>query len=819
MPVGLAVLLALFIPFISSAQGQGGKLSGQIVDNNSKPVAYATVTLLKSDSTVANGDLTEEDGSFEIAPTGFGDFILRVNVIGFEEKYLGQIKITEAQPVRNLGKVTVAALSQTLNEVQITAERAMMEMNIDKKVFNVDKAITATGGSATDVLKNVPSLNVDVDGEVALRGKTATILIDGKPATLLGGDVASALQSLPASSIQSVEVITNPSAKYDAQGMTGIVNIITKKDRKMGLNGSASLGAGTGDKYNGSFNINLKNDKWNVFFNTNFRSNRNYHRTNNERWLNDGSLVSSSFEDNRRRFSGWFNTIGAEYTFNERNALTLTQNINMMQWGNNGETDFFFYSNGFRDSSQVRGTHNLGGPLSSSTSLDYKHKFAKPKQELTTNVTFARTQVDREQRFVTNFFDQNEAQKYNTVIQEAPGGGSNTSLNAQVDFTSPFLSKEGRFDAGLKSQVFWFESSNNAVVDSGAGFKADPYLQNDYNYNQQIHAAYVNFSDQRGKFGYQAGLRLEGSSYEGTSSLINDSTYSNKFLNLFPSAYVSYKLAELQTIYLSYTRRIDRPSFFRMMPYRDVSNPMEISVGNPNLVPEFIHNTELNYSRQFKKGHNIMWSLYYQYTQNLIDRIRTPIDSVRTLSMPANLNKGITYGFELTGKAQILPIWDAVLNFNFFQNEIYGSSAGTSLDNKGSSWFTKLNTSLKLPKDFSLQLSATYEAPKIEAQSRRDEVYFVDFAVRKNLFNNRANIVLNISDIFNTRKYSTWYDFPGSYQYVYRDRETRVANITFSYRFGTNEPRAMGRRGRQSGNTAPVKDRDNIKQGDDGEGF
>ncbi|RYZ52597.1 MAG: TonB-dependent receptor, partial [Sphingobacteriales bacterium] len=814
-------------PNISTNQVQSkpqtGSLSGQIVDAKNKPVSYATVTLLSADSVVISGDLTKEDGSFAISPTGTGSFILRINIIGFRQRYVSGITISQESPEKKMGRVQITAEAHTLEEVSVTGEKNVMELSVDKKVFNVEKNLTSAGGSAADALKNVPSLSVDVDGDVQLRGKQATILIDGKPATLFGGDVASALQSLPAASIQSVEVITNPSAKFDAQGMSGIVNIITKKENRFGINGTATVGAGTRDKYNGSLNLNLRNDKWNVFFNTSYRSNKNYQRTRNERYNLDGTLISASYEDNRRLHGGFFTTAGAEYTFDERNALTLTQNINLMKWGNKGNTTFRFYEDDILQTYQVRSSDNLGGPLSSSTSLDYKHKFLKPKQEISTNITFAKTNVTRDQEFITGYYTPAGSPIGNQIIQQAPGGGSSTSLNGQADFTTPFLTKDGKLDAGWKTQLYWFESSNEAMIDRGLGdgFERDSVLQNDFNYSQHIHAAYASYSDQKGKFGYQFGLRGELSSYKGTSSLLTTGSgeYTNEFLSLFPSAYLSYKLPQEQAVYLSYTRRTNRPHFFQMMPYLDVSNPMDTSAGNPDLIPEFIHNTELNWSRQYKKGHTLIASTYLQYTQNLIDRIRRFNDdsSGISFSMPQNLNYGLTYGVELTGRFQILPSWDASLNFNFFKNDIMGSNLDAALNNSGTSWFTKVNTNVKLPANFSLQVSGNYDAPKVAAQGEVSEVYFIDVALRKSFWKNKANVVLNVSDIFNTRKYTTTYDFAYATQQIYRDRETRVGNISFTYRFGKSEVKQSGRR-REAGQGS-VKERDNIKQGDNDGGF
>jgi outer membrane receptor protein involved in Fe transport len=813
-----AVLFALVSLLFSSAvyaqdsqKPQTGKLSGRIVDAGSKPVPYATITLLKTDSTVVNGDLTKEDGSFSIAPTGIGTFLLRINILGFKQRFIKDLKITAESPEKKLGNIKISAEEHTLNEVQVTAEKSLMEMHVDKKVFNVEKNITTTGGSAADVLQNVPSLTVDPDGNVSLRGKdNVTILIDGKPATLLGGDNASALQSLPASSISNVEVITNPSSKYDAQGMTGIVNIITKKDRKTGLNGSVSLGAGTNDKYNGSLNLNLKNDKWNVFLNSSFRQNRSYRRETNDGIFYNGTPSYESYEDNLRQFGGWFNTIGAEYTFDQKNTLMLTQNINKMQWGGKGTSVLNTFDSGHVEQAQRRSFDQMGSPLSSSTALNYKHKFSKPKQELTVDATFAKTWVDRTQNFTTNYYDGSETLTEGPILQTAPGEGSNTSWNLQADFTTPLFTKTDRFDAGWKSQLYSFESHNNPLrSESGSPAVVDAALLNSYDYSQSIHAAYLNYNDQRGKWSYQAGLRMEYAGYEGTTMAVNGKEYTNEFLNLFPSAYLSYQLPAKQTMYLSYTRRTDRPHFHQMMPYIDISNLQDTSAGNPNLIPEFIHNIEFNYAKQFEQGHSFIASAYYQYTQNLITHYKR-FSNGGSYTQPQNLAAGITYGLELIGKAQILPIWDATLNFNFFQTEIQGANVDPSLQNSGFSWFGKINTNLRLPQGFSLQLNGNYEAPEIEAQGTEKAVYFVDAALKKSFLKNKASIVLNVSDIFNTRKYSRRYDLDNYYQLTYNDRETRIANITFSYRFGKSD---VGKRRAQSRTENGVKDR--SSSGDD----
>ncbi len=276
-------LTFLLLAYVSSLFAQTGSVSGKLLDTKGNPVSYATVTLLRADSSIVNGDLSKDDGTFSISPVSPGTFRLRIESLGATTKFIN-INTTAAAPSKNVGTITMEGTEAKLKEVDIVGEKPIMELKVDKKVFNVEKNITTAGGSASDVLQNVPSVSVDASGNISLRGNSdVTILIDGKPASLLGGDVASALQSLPAASIDNVEVITNPSAKYDAQGTGGIINIITRKDQRFGLNGTATLGISTNDKYNGNFGLNAHKGKWNGFLNSSFRVNNTYNNVTTDR--------------------------------------------------------------------------------------------------------------------------------------------------------------------------------------------------------------------------------------------------------------------------------------------------------------------------------------------------------------------------------------------------------------------------------------------------------------------------------------------------------------------------------------------------------
>ena len=811
------MLAMLFISGLTGAYAQTGKpttgsVSGKVTDGGNSPVGYATVTLLKPDSSVVNGDLTKDDGTFNLSPTGTGSFLLRVESMGFSRKIIS-VQIADNDPDKKLGKIKLSETENKLGEVSVVAEKNVMELKVDKKVFNVEKNTTTSGGSATDVLQNVPAVSVSADGTVSLRGKAdVTILIDGKPSTLLGADVTSALQSLPASSIESVEVITNPSAKYDAQGTTGIINIITKKDGRMGLNGNATLGVGTNKKYNGNLGLNARKGKWNTFLNSSFRLNNTYNNITTDRY--DKVAIGGEYRDyftyetSPRNFDGFFNTLGATFDPDKYNSITATANINKMMFGYRDYSDYYVKNRATGDTLayQERDTDFGVYLFSYSSSLDYKRKFKKKDEELSVDATYARTDVWRKQQFLTNNTPEDTARR-NTITSSAPANGWNSSLNVWADYVNPLFTKNGKLGLGFKSQVFWFVSKSDAYLhygDEPANVKhVDSSLLTDFEYRQQTHAAYVNWSDQLGKFSYQAGLRFEDAIYDGSGKVPTDTTFHNSFANFFPSAFVSYQLENQQSVYLNYSRRVNRPGFMQLMPFKDYSNPGTVSMGNPNLIPEFVNTFEFSYNKQDKKGNNSILSAYYTQTNNITQRVPRIItledttlglvnDTGKLLSQPVNITSGTTYGLEATGHLQILPIWDATVSLNFFQNELKVGNIDTAYrryltDNSGYSYFAKVNTTVKLPKNFSLQFNANYESPKVIAQGYLKESYWLDIAIRKNLLKNKATIVLNCSDVFNTRVFLTNYDLTSYSGTINREKETRILNLTFTYRFGKSD--------------------------------
>jgi len=399
------------------------------------------------------------------------------------------------------------------------------------------------------------------------------------------------------------------------------------------------------------------------------------------------------------------------------------------------------------------------------------------------------------------------------------------------------FTKNGKLGLGFKSQLYWFNSTNNPIIDT-PGVNAlpgvvDSSLISRYNYTQQIHAGYINWNDQLGKFSYQVGLRVEDEIYNGSGAFPRDTTLSRHFLKPFPSAFVSYKLNDQQSIYLTYSRRTDRPNFRQLLPYIDLSNPGTLNTGNPGLIPEYIDNIEFSYSLSDKKGNNVILSAYYAYTQNLIQTITVPISPADAItyqvsnselfSRPVNIASGTTYGAEATGHFQFTKFWDATANLNFFENQLLVGTVDSALrpylsNTSGFTWFGKINTTLKLPENFSFQVNVNYMSPQIVTEGTTKQTWWMDLALRKSFLKNKLMVVANCSDVFKTHQFITYYNLGGYNETVNRVKETRVGMLTATYRFGkTTAPKHPAK------DTKPLVPADedrtkNLKGGDDDQG-
>ncbi|NSL87780.1 outer membrane beta-barrel family protein [Chitinophaga solisilvae] len=806
---------------------QIGRLYGKLLDaGNGKPIPYASVALLRQrDSSVVTGMLTKPNGEFNLENLPFGPFIIRINFMGYTGLQK-KVMITPQATEQDLGNIKMQANVKTLQGVEVTGQKSAFTMGIDKKVFNVDRNLTSVGGTATDVLKNVPSVNVDLDGNVTVRNAAPNIFVDGKPSTLT-------LDQIPADAIESVELVTNPSARYDAEGMSGILNIVLKKNRKAGFNGSVNAGIGTGNKYNGGGNINIRQGKFNVFANYNINANQSWGdgTTSRTNFSNKGAdtnyLLQNSNSNSKPLFQ--FGRFGADYAIDNRNTISLSQNIVAGNFKNNEDLiSTFADRNHIITGISDRLNNNEFSFRNYTTALGFKHTYAKPNKEWSADLNFNKSNNDRNGEYVTQARNPLGQPLGQSLFQTNNSAGKTTFITIQTDYVNP-VGKNGKLEAGAKVTLRDYSSAYNVFdKDTLTGHMLpNAQLSTSYKYNEEIYAGYANFSSTIGNFGYQAGLRVEQYVYAGENQGTKYKP-TKAVPGFFPSVYLSQKFKHDQELQLNYSRRVNRPNFFQLIPYRDYTDPQNQREGNPNLKPEFTNSLEFSYAKNWKNS-NLIGSIYFRNTNNMISTISTPIGADTLLTQFINANRSNSYGAEITMKNQVLKGWDVTSNVNLYQTDMQVNTGDQHFTNSGFSWLAKINSETKLPANFTVQVSATYQAPAIalpssgggggrggggggfmmiptSSQGTIKGFSTVDLAIRKDFLKSKAaSVTLSLSDVFNTRQYELNQLTPAFAQDYIRKRESRILKLNFSYRFGKFDA-SLFKKKRSQGNDMQMGD-------------
>ncbi len=806
---------------------QIGVVYGKLQDAQTRQsVEYASVALLRQrDSGVVTGMLSKSNGDFIFENVPFGAFILRINFMGYKPVFK-KVTVTPQNVSQDLGNIRLEANAKSLHEVQVTGQRTAFQMGIDKKVFNVDRNLVSAGGTAADVLKNVPAVNVDIDGNVTVRNASPNIFVDGKPSTLT-------IDQIPADAIESIELITNPSAKYDAEGMSGIINIVLKKNKKAGFNGQVTAGIGTNDKYNAGGNFNVRQGKFNVSLNYNFNANRNWGDGTTDRTNfsspNTPKDYTHQTSDSRSGGRFQFGRLGLDYYLDNRNTFSVGQNIVGGNFKNyEDQQNIFSDVNKSWSGQNQRITDNKFGFRNYTTTLGFKHLFAKPNKEFTADASMNLSNNDRSGGFHTQLQDMNGNPIGPGRFQSNISDGKTNFYTLQADYVNP-IGTNGKFETGAKATLRDYTSAYDVFNRNQAGdpVKIDS-LSTDYKYNEQIYAAYANYSNAIKNFGYQLGLRVEQYVYAGEIPNKGQKFSPTKASpGFFPSVYLSYKLEKDQELQLNYSRRVNRPNFFQLIPYRDISDPQNQREGNPDLKPEYTNSLEFSYMKTWKK-HNFLGTLYFRNTNDLITMYSTVIGKDSLLSTFVNAHKNNSYGAELTLKNQVVQGWDITTNVNLYQQELDVLNPKTNefITNRKFSWMAKINSETKLPANFTFQVSANYQAPTItlpsssggggggrggggggggfmmiptSAQGTIKGLSAVDVALRKDFMKNKAaSLTLSLSDVFNTRQFEMDQLDDAFSQHFLRKRESRVLRLTFSYRFGKFDTQLFKRRNNRS---------------------
>ena len=795
------ILIAVMAFFSNAAMSQKGKISGRVYDKQStKAVEYASVVLLNpKDSSMIQGvgAVTASNGSFSLnAP--YGTYLVRVTFMGYAPyMHSAKVVLSEKNSHVSLGKIVITPSSATLDAVVVKAERTMVEYQLDKRVVNVDKNIVASGGTATDVLQNVPSVSVDNDGNVSLRGSSnVKVLINGRPYELMGNDLESLLEQTPASSVESVEVITNPSAKYDPEGMSGIINIKLKDKASsaMGLNGSASLNMGTPLAFLGrdypsqmdkiiptamaTLNLNYTTEKYNLFFAADGgkRSHGHLAHSNIERMRN-GAAWSHDTND---QYSIGGNTmgsvkIGGEYFFNSKNSLLASYQLrggNRHHWNDMYSTDLL--TNGLLNYNQKGLSDNRN--VNHSVNMHYTHKFDNEDHVLTADATFSHRHVrgegSQEQIYNVGPGGDSTAIWNNYYLRESESENHHNALNLKIDYAHPFESGwkletgyEGRMDwPDQDARYYRTDFDTTHVLDVR---RFDDLSSTHFNYTQQVHAVYATFGGKIGsQLSLQAGLRGEYAMTDGYDINHEQTKVEKEYWKLYPTLHLSYEISKMQSLQLSYSRRVRRPHMWDLNPYMNVREGQELGFGNPNLDPEFTNAFELSYNLGFEKV-NFYTSAYFRQTNNMMTRYGYVWDSASAThyspwepynseydgywaSTWQNLSRGLNYGLEFIVDWQVTKWWKFNVSVNLYENRIEGTKL---LDNKSTEAFQasgKFNSFMMLPKDWTVQFSGQYWAPWLDLQTEMYSSYWFDLAVKKDVLKKRATVNLRIGDIFCT---------------------------------------------------------------------
>ncbi|WP_436486146.1 TonB-dependent receptor domain-containing protein [Chitinophaga sp. ARDCPP14] len=789
-----------------AAPASTGVIYGKLLDaQTGKPIEYASVALLRPDSSVQTGMLSKTNGDFSFENIALNKYILKINFIGYETIYKSAVLSAKTNSV-DIGNIKLKANVKSLAAVNVVGEKPAFTMAIDKRVFNVEKNLASIGGTATDVLKQVPSVNVDIDGNVTVRNGAPTIFIDGRPSTLT-------LDQIPADAIQNIEVVTNPSAKYDAEGMSGILNIVLKKNKKAGINGAVNAGVTSLGSTNGGIDFNLRQEKFNFFINYNFRNRKSpmTSRLFRKNLGADSTSYTEQLEDGD--FYRKFQTgrIGFDWFIDNRNTITVSENItggNFNRYNNQILNELDDKQQKVRYGTGINNT--LNGFRNYTTQLGYKHTFAKEGEELTADFTYNYATGDNSANYSLQYFDLSGQPIYDPKKPElryGSGEGTTKYVTAQVDYVKP-LTEKSKIEMGLRSNTRKFDNFTNTYGQNypSGDFSLDTALSNSYHYQEQINAGYVSYTGAKDNFGYQVGLRAEQSNYDGETRLGEKSSYKINYpISLFPSIFLSQKFKGDHELQLNYSRRIRRPWFRDLLPTIDYSG-QSANTGNPQLKPEFTNSFELSYLKDIAHKHNLLVSLYYRNTNNAITDFY--VDTTLNLngqnqhvllSYPINASTRNSYGAEFTLRSQLTEIWDLTTNVNLAQTKIDATSNGSNLSNQGLTWFGKLNSNTKLPWNLTLQVSAEYESKQILPQGEREPKWSADAAIKKDLLKNKAlSISLGIADIFNTDRNLTYTTTSFSEQENYRKRATRELRLNATWRFGKMDTHLFKRKNNKS---------------------
>ncbi|MDN3620190.1 TonB-dependent receptor [Polaribacter undariae] len=772
----------LFLLFSSSAilsQDKNIQITGQLIEEaTSQAIPYATVVLHdKTTKKIIAGTTSDDSGKFSIS-TSNSNFYLEVSFMGFETKNIQTFNISNNKA--DLGKIILAPDNQTLDEVVITGEVSKTVFKLDKRVFNVGADISSTGASALEVLNNVPSVNVNIEGEISLRGSSGVqMLINGKP-SVLADESSNALGTITADMIESIEIITNPSAKYEASGTAGILNIILKKEEKRGWNGSVSVNTGIPDNHSVGLSLNRRTESFNLFaqLGAGYRSLPKDSEAINRDLVNDEVIFSNGTEYRDETFYNL--TLGTDYHINDLNVLTLSANVAYEIEEQPSETIFSSF-----DANDALISSWLRNEVTDATNPKYKYELNYKKQfENNEDHTLLFSALG-------SFFGKDQSSQFTNTTISGDDNDSNqkTATNFQqsdytfkADYTNP-ISDVYTIETGAQ-YVINDVGNDYEVSDLTNGvFVIDDALTNNFEYNQKVLGVYGTVAYEREKWGLKAGLRVEQTNL---TTLLTNTNESNEqdFTNLFPTVHSSYKVGEDFSLQAGYSKRIFRPRLWDLNPFFNIRNNFNVRVGNPDLQPEFTDSYEL--TSIYKIGNaSLSSSLYHKYTTDMVERVSTYIDGV-TITTPENIGTNSSIGFETNGKYRANNWLTITGDFNLNYFDRVGTFESQVFDFSGNQWSSRLGSTIGLPADIDIELTGNYQSGYETVQGNVTGYAHLDLGVRKKIFKGKAIVNLGIRDLFESRISEQLVSQETFETYSFAQRG-RFITLGISYGFGKGE--------------------------------
>lgn len=751
-----------------------GTITGQVMDLEfQEPIPYATITVTTPEGEMVTGAVTSVDGSFAVEKLKDGNYIFKVQFMGYKP-FSREVNVTGGNREIKIGTIFLEAEIAQLESVDVVAERSTIEQRIDRKVINVGKDLTTAGASASEIMNNIPSLAVDQDGNISMRGNAnVRILVDGKPTNI---PAAQLLKQIPSTSIKSIELITNPSAKYNPEGMSGIINIILHKNSNLGFNGNLNTGITIGNytRYTGSLNMNYRTGKVNFFTNLG---------TNGGESSNNGRLenFTRNYTENLsflNKNESYLVKFGMDYYMDDRNTFSVYTNQNLFSGDPTGLVGIDYGPNDDRNLFQ---TFLLEGENHTQTyNFVFNHDFNTEGHKL---ILEGDHSITDETEVAAYQFTGPGATGLNSYRDDVEGELSNTTFN--IDYENPF-SETAKLELGAEIR---FRKTSNDYRTTNANL--DNTL---YDYDNNIYSSYATFGQTLKKWSYQLGARVEH--YDVEAVLNGDLIYETDYLTLYPSAFLSYKFDDMKTLQVSYSRRVDRPGLNQVNPVREFSTPRLTQVGNPELDPQFTNSIEMNYTHNFQKG-SFTGGIFYRLIENEINQVLVidPEDPSRLLLTYENWEDNTAYGFELSGRYKPFNWWSINPSFELYSRTEKGFVGEEYLEIEANLYSMRLSQSFNVTKKLTLQTFGMYRSSSKMLQINPNEFWFVNAGARYNILKDRGTLSLNVNDIFDSQEFSFTSEVPYEQKGTFWG-DSQTVYLGFSYRFGGGKNKALDRKQR-----------------------